>query len=267
MRRAAVMPGSRAATPLTDSGNGGRAAVRARQRDGVLGVAVEKSWVCAAESEHRLLVVAGDDGELRPGSQDGDEPRGLRVQVLSVVDEQHPDAAMLGGRQLRFGGECFKRDADELGSAESAGMVACGAAIPAAARSSITCSYCWANRPAATHSGCPLSRPIRSSCGPSTPRSLQRDMRSRSPVANPTVVNAGRNDSGHITTAFGPSAEIAGEEFSNDPVLLGARDQPWRRTAVALRRQSQHRERVRVHGAHKRLAARPATGPARATPR
>ena len=38
--------------------------------------------------------------------------------------------------------------------------------------------------------------------------------------------------------------EITGEQFPNDAVLLRAGDQPRRRVAVALRRESQHRERI-----------------------
>ena len=90
--------------------------------------------------------------------------------------------------------------------APSAGTVACGAAVPTAARSSITCSYCWAKRPAATHSGRPDSRPMRCSRSGSTPRSAQRASRSRSSVANPAVLSAGRRCAGQPEADCGPSA-------------------------------------------------------------
>ena len=48
--------------------------------------------------------------------------------------------------------------------------------------------------------------------------------------------------------------EVAGQQFADDAVLLGACDEPRRRVAVALRGQTQHRERVGVHGAHQRFA-------------
>ena len=91
-------------------------------------------------------------------------------------------------------------------AAPSAGAVACGAAVPTAARSNVTCSYCRANWPAAVHSGRRHRRPSRSSsCGP-TPRSKQRANRFRSSVAKPAVVRAGRSSAGHDAAARGPSS-------------------------------------------------------------
>ena len=90
--------------------------------------------------------------------------------------------------------------------APSAGAVACGAAVPTAARSSSTCSYCRANWPAAVHSGRRRRRPSRSSPVGSTPRSEHRANRLRSSVANPAVLSAGRRCSGQVVAACGPSS-------------------------------------------------------------
>lgn len=48
--------------------------------------------------------------------------------------------------------------------------------------------------------------------------------------------------------------DVTGEQLADDAVLLGAGDQPRRWGPVALRGEPQHRERVRMHRAHQRLA-------------
>ena len=146
------------------------------------------------------------------------------------------------------------RAAPTSSAAPSAGTVACGAAVPTAARSSITCSYCWAKRPAAAHSGRPDNRPMRCSCGGSTPRSAQRARRSRSSVAKPAVPSAGRSCSRPPRQRAVPVLEVTGQQLADDAVLLGAGDQPRRRIAGPRGRLAQHRERITVHRAHQRLA-------------
>ena len=97
------------------------------------------------------------------------------------------------------------RAAPTSSAAPTAGVVACGAAVPTAARSSITCSYLRANWPAAAHSGRPDRLPSRSSCWGSTPRSAHRVNSSRSSAANPAVPKAARSSVGHDVVASGPS--------------------------------------------------------------
>ncbi|SKS97199.1 Uncharacterised protein [Mycobacteroides abscessus subsp. abscessus] len=82
-------------------------------------------------------------------------------------------------------------------AAPSAGTVACGAAMPTADRSSMTSSYSRARPATAIHSGRLCRRPIARSSRASTPRSVHRAMRSRTPVAKPAVVKAGRSEAGH----------------------------------------------------------------------
>ena len=94
---------------------------------------------------------------------------------------------------------------------------------------------------------------MRCSASGSTPRSVQRAIRSRSSVANPTVLSAGRSCVGQRHHRVVAVLEVTREQFADDAVLLGAGDQPRRRVTIALGSQPKHRERVRVHRAHERL--------------
>jgi hypothetical protein len=57
------------------------------ERDGRL-VTAQQRGIGAAVTEHRLGGVSGDDGQLRAGRQHAYQPRGVRIEVLRVVDEK-----------------------------------------------------------------------------------------------------------------------------------------------------------------------------------
>ena len=74
-----------------------------------------------------------------PAASTPDQPGRLRVEMLRVVDQQQPDPARSAAS--RSGSAANASSAAPTSSAApSAGTVACGAAIPTADRSSMTCS-------------------------------------------------------------------------------------------------------------------------------
>ena len=116
------------------------------------GESVGENRTGAAESEYRLIGVGGDDRGCGAGTDQFEQVRGLRVEVLGVVDDEVPDAAPLCGEQVRVGGERRQRRPDEFHAASTAGADAPGVDRPTLPRNSIVCSYCSYARPAATHS-------------------------------------------------------------------------------------------------------------------
>ena len=78
------------------AGDRRRAAVRPGQFGG--GAVQQQPRLGAAEAEHGLVGVAGDDGLLDAGGQRPHQPGGLRVEVLGVVDEQQPHPGAFGGQ-------------------------------------------------------------------------------------------------------------------------------------------------------------------------
>ena len=64
-----------------------------------LGELGEEAGVRAAEPEHRLVRVARDDGEVGTVAEQTDQFRGLRIEVLRVVDQQAPDPGPLTVRR------------------------------------------------------------------------------------------------------------------------------------------------------------------------
>ena len=65
------------------------------------GESVGENRTGAAESEYRLIGVGGDDRGCGAGTDQFEQVRGLRVEVLGVVDDEVPDAAPLCGEQVR----------------------------------------------------------------------------------------------------------------------------------------------------------------------
>ena len=59
------------------------------------GESVGENRTGAAESEYRLIGVGGDDRGCGAGTDQFEQVRGLRVEVLGVVDDEVPDAAPL----------------------------------------------------------------------------------------------------------------------------------------------------------------------------
>ena len=113
--------------------------MRFRQRDHAARLTAQQRRVGTAVAEHRLVRVACDDGDFGARRQHPDQPGGLRIEVLRVVDQQHLDSAAFSRQQRSVRRERLESGPDQFGGAQ-AGTVACGAAIPTAERSSMTCS-------------------------------------------------------------------------------------------------------------------------------
>ncbi len=120
MSRCGADPGQAGGEPGDGLADRGRHPVRVPQDDRAavrFGVA-EQARVGAAEGEHGLVGVAGEDellgGEAEPGEQAVLE----RVEVLRVVDQQVADPVPLGGEQLRVGLEGQQRARDQLRGVE-----------------------------------------------------------------------------------------------------------------------------------------------------
>jgi len=106
------------------------------------------------------------------------------VELLGVVDQQHPDPGAFGGQQLRIDRERLQRRTDQLGGTQP-GVVACGAAIPGRRPQ----QHHLLVLPGELSGGGPFRAPapateLLQSSG-STPRSAQRANRFRSSVAKP----------------------------------------------------------------------------------
>ena len=123
-----------------------------------------------AEEVDVELVLAADGS----GSIDNDELALQRRGYAEAITSAEVLAAIGAGpvgaiaiTYVEWGGAASQHtivDWHVVRDAASAGAVACGAAVPTAARNNITCSYWRANSPAAAHSGRPQRRPSRSSC-------------------------------------------------------------------------------------------------------
>ncbi len=107
--------------PTGDPGDGvgdrGRAAVRLREGDRRL-LATQQRGVGAPITEHRLVGITGDDGELGTLRQYPHEPGGLRVEMLCVVDQKQLDAGCFAREQVGVRGEGLECRTHEFGRAE-----------------------------------------------------------------------------------------------------------------------------------------------------
>ena len=253
--RAASAPGSRRAMPVT-----ARATAGAQRCDSVrttAGAASSRNscGIGAAVTEYRLVRIAGDDAELRARGQHPNQPGGLRIEVLSVVDQQQLNACALGGQQLVVHGERLQCGTDEFGRAERGhrGLWRRHADRRAQQHHLLV----DLGEPAGGH---PLGAP-----GP-PPDALQlKRIHSAFGAACQQVAQFGGEPDGQkrrpqlcrpadrrVVTVL----EVTGQQFADDAVLLGAGDQPRRRIPVAPRRLTEHREGVGVHRPDQRLAHR-----------
>src|SRR5690606_4877974 len=113
--------GGGGADALGGRGGTGSAAVALAQHGapvlGGAGVGGE-ARVGAAEGVNGLVGVAGDDDGVGGGADDAHQQRGLRVEVLGVVDEQVAQAGAFVGEQVGVGGQGVQAGADEFGGVE-----------------------------------------------------------------------------------------------------------------------------------------------------
>ena len=154
----------------------------------------QQRGIGAAVAEHRLAGVTGDRrsaSALAASTRTRRAACGSRCWASSTSSSLTSPA--LGGEQFGIDGERFQCGADEFGGAKRGNgdlqARPFRRRIAAASSARMVC----ANRPAASHSGRPASRPMRCSATGSTPRSVQRASRSRSSLAKPTVLSAGRS--------------------------------------------------------------------------
>ncbi len=231
----------------------GAAPMRLRQCDGRRISRGEQRGIGAAEAEHRLVGVAGEQRQIGSGGEHPDQPRRLGVELLGVVDEQDPDAATLGSQQFGIHREGFQGGADEFG------------------RTQRRHGRLWGSRPdgrAQQHHLLvllrepPGRRPLRA---PRQPADTLQRKRVHSPfgAARQQVTQFG-GEPGRAQRGpqlLGPGAgrgrsvgDITVQQLADDAGLLGRGDQARRRIPVTLGRGPQHRERVGMNTAYQWLA-------------
>ena len=233
--------------------------MRRRQYDGGRIVVPQYLGIGAAVAEHRLVRIPGDDAELRACGQHPDEVRGLRVEVLGVVDQQQLHPGTLGGQQVRVRRERLERGTDEFGRPE---------------RRHRGLRRRHANRRAQQHhllvhlSEPARGHPLRAAVptadalqlkgidAPLGAASQQVAQLGGEPHGEQRLPQLGRPDHRRVVAVF----EVARQQFPDDAVLLRAGDQPRRRIPVAPSRLAEHREGVRVHRADERLTHRSRLG-------
>ena len=181
------------------------------------------------------------------------EPRRLRVQMLRIVDQKHLDARAFGRQQIVVRRQGFQRRADQFGGAQ------CGHGGLRGRHS---------DRGTQQHDllvglgELARGQPLGSVGAPSDALQLNRIHPAFGAARQQIAQLGGESDGaqrgpqlrgprhGGPVTVF----EVPGEKFADDAVLLGAGDQSRRRVTLALRRQTQDRERIRMHGADQRFA-------------
>ena len=96
------LPSLRARQPARDAADGtrhrGRAPMRLRQRHRRRFAVQQPGRLAAAEAEHRLVGVPGDQRQFAARGQHPDQAGRLRVELLGVVDQQHPEPGAFGGQ-------------------------------------------------------------------------------------------------------------------------------------------------------------------------
>lgn len=61
-------------------------------------VGQQAGGLAAAEPEHRLVRITGDQGQLGARRQHPDQACRLRIKLLGVVDQKGPDPGAFGGQ-------------------------------------------------------------------------------------------------------------------------------------------------------------------------
>ena len=246
-------PGQRRADLRHGQANGRGEPVGRRERDGPAAVRVgvgEQARVGAAEGEHVLVGVAGDD-ELRRGVPDHPDQAGLqRVEVVGVVDEQVPHAGALAFAQLVVVFEGEQRGGDQLGGIQR-GRARHAEGVAARA---LQLRDLFVLRPELP-GGDPL-------LAAATPAQLGEVLRTQPAFggAHQQVAQLLGEPGDHQRRPqlLGPVAcllvEVAGQQLADDDVLLGAGEQPRRRELLGHRLQAQQRVGVRVDRADEGFA-------------
>ena len=217
---------------------------------------VGEGRVRAAEAEHRLVGVGGDDRRVRTGPDERQQRCRLRIEVLGIIDKEMPDAAALPGQQIRVGGEGRERRADEFGGVD--GGCRCTGSREADRTAQQHVLLVLGIRPTGRHPFGPFV--VTPQC-----RQILR--------AHPALGGAHQQITQRLREAVGgecrtqmrwpvPGAvlDVPGEQLPQHHVLFRAGDQPRRRIRMGGGLQPQDGKGVGVHGAHERLADRTAAG-------
>ena len=222
---------------------------------------VHACGVGAAEPEHRLVRVAGEQDRPRRAAEHPDQLHLLRVEILGVVDQQVADPPPLGREQLGVAGQRIQRRTDELGGIErrSGGLGRTPARGTAEQHHLLVGAEEAAGRDPLRYV-VPLPEPLQLIRTQPAFRRPQEQLAQfggepRQPDRRQQPLRPARPRHG----AARPAVQLPRQQIAHHGVLLGAREEPWRGVAAAGGVQPQHPEGVRVHGAHERL-----TGGARA---
>ena len=174
------------------------------------------------------------------------------VELLGIVNQQDADPGAFGCQQLGVGGERLERGPDKFGGPHRR------SSRPRRRRSYGRAQQhhllVSAREPA-------RGRPFRTTRQPSDPLELlgvnaafgATGQQLAQLGGEPCTAQGCPQLSGPRRRRIGTVGYLAGKQFGDDRVLFSAGHQPGRRTAGALGRQPQHRERVAVHAAHQRL--------------
>ena len=206
-------------------------------------VPAQQCGISTAEAEYRLVGVSGDDGEFGARGQHPHQPGGLRIEMLRVVDKKQLDATSFVGKQVGVDSERFERRADEFGGAQRRhGGLRGRHPYRGAQQHDLFVGLCElaGGQPFGAARAPPDAlqlNGIHAAFGAAGEQVAQFGGESDGAQRGPQLRRPGHG--GGVAVL-----EITGEQFPDDAVLLRAGDQPRRRVAVALRRESQHRERI-----------------------
>lgn len=231
----------------------GVVAIRDGQNDlalvSALGQSEQERRIRTAESEDGLIGITGDDRARSSGSDQPNQLRRLRIQMLCVVDKEVPDPSALGAKQFGIGGERGQGRTDQLGRVERRRRRLRSLDTDTAAQQHAL--LVGLGEPPGRH-------PLRTA-------TLLAEL-DQIFGAEPALVGSqhqiSKFDGKAVQTQCGSQAlrppertvfDVAAQHLAEHRVLLGAGDQAWRRVAVCCGLKPENGKGVRVNGAYQRL--------------
>ncbi len=210
--------------------------------------------ISAAEGEDGLVGIAREEGGGRAAPQDADQLHLLGIEILGVVDDEMAHALPLGGEELGIGGERIERRGDQLGGIQGRGRgLRCAPPRRAPQQRDLLVA---AEEP-------PGGRPFRHLVARTELGQLLRPEAALGGAQQqlPQLGREARHRKRRLDAVRPPRAgdhafDLTAQQIADQRILLGPREQPRGRIAVARGVQPQHAERVGMDGAHECLAAR-----------
>ena len=98
--------------------DGWGAAMRLGQGDRRSVFGEQPGGLAAAEAEHRLAGITGNQGQIGGRGQHPNQAGRLRIELLGVVDQQHADPGAFGRQQFRVDRESLQRSPDQFGGTQ-----------------------------------------------------------------------------------------------------------------------------------------------------